>query len=117
MAENAPRTLARSSSSSLASSSEDDGLIGASGSPATEEAVVVPSSLVLRRLPISFKMSSSLAMTSASRHAKQERLLLVSVDCCLCAGRFPLLGTVLKKIEKRDHLIIVMRKVKLPLPQ
>ena len=75
-------------------------MLEASGSPATEGAVV-PSSLVLSKLPISDKMSSSLAMASASRHAKRDRLSLVSSDCCLGAGRFPLLGMVLKKIEKR----------------
>jgi len=99
MAENAPNTVAGSSSLSLSSSSEDDGMLRASGSPATEGAMVVPSSL-FRRLPISCKMSSSLAMASARRHAKRERLSLLSVDCCFGAGLFPLLGMVLKKIEK-----------------
>ena len=46
-------------------------------------------------------MSSSLATASASRLAKQERLLLLSVDCCIGAGRFPLFGMVLKKSVKR----------------
>jgi len=101
MAENAPKTVAGSSSSSLASSSEEDGMLEASGSPATEGAVVVPSSLVLSKLPISVKMSSSLAMASANRHAKRDRLLLVSSDCCLGADRFPFLGMVLMKIEKK----------------